>query len=512
MKVKVRLLGILLMAIIGSMLWSSAAALPVSAQQTGEETLDSAEINEVASKVVYIESLDRSGRAFASGSGTIVTASGLIFTNSHVVEGGRDFMIGLLEDMRELPVPSYFASLVFESRDIDFAILQIDRDENGRELDPEDLDLPHLEFNTEEVNYGEQIYILGFPDIGDGYLVLTIGNITTIENGELGNTRLPIWYRTDAEMSSGNSGGLVVNGAGEYVGIPTWVRKGDQTVGQLGGILPYPAIKAVLEEIDVNEDDIFTGGDNTVIPDLGTEVEPDAPDGDGVMVTLANDSNDTICYMYFSPTTSTEWGTDYLGSENVIEPGGEFDFEVAPAEYDMRVDDCDGNALDDAEDIVVESSTEIVYTDDGLNPGEAAQIPEDIEQSLTIEIQDIEYDAPLEGEDELGIMIYTYIRAVGYEGENLRAAMFYYWDDGEAMSGENAVEDNNTPDGALTVQTILTPEYSDTEWDGFWFWMPYSAFPDFRGSKAEAFVQAEIGVDGESFTSFSEETFFTLEE
>jgi S1-C subfamily serine protease len=502
----------LLLGIFGTVMWSGTAALPVLAQQAEEETLDSAEINEVASKVVYIESLDRSGRAFASGSGTMVTSTGLIFTNSHVIEGGSDFMIGLLEDMRELPVPSYFASLIFESRDIDFAILQIDRDENGRELDPEDLNLPHVEFNTEEVNYGQEIYILGFPDIGDGYLVLTLGNITTIENGELGNTRLPIWYRTDAEMSSGNSGGLVVNGAGEYVGIPTWVRKGEQTVGQLGGILPYPAIKAVLEAQGVSEDEIFTGGDNSVVPDLGTQVETDTPDDDAVTITLSNSSDDTICYMYFSPTTSTEWGTDYLGNENVIEPGGEFEFEVAPADYDMRVDNCDGDTLDEAGDLVVENSTEIVYDDEGLNIGETAQVPEDLEQSLTIEIQDIEYDAPLEGEDELGIMVYAYIRAVGYEGEDLRAAMFYYWDDGEPMSGENAVEDNNTPDGALTVQTILTPEYSDTEWDGFWFWMPYSAFPDFSGSKAEAFVQAEIGVDGESFISFSDETFFTLED
>jgi S1-C subfamily serine protease len=502
----------LLLGVFSTLLWSSAAALPVSAQQTGEETLDSAEINEVASKVVYIESLERSGRAFASGSGTMVTSTGLIFTNSHVIEGGSDFGIGLLPDMRELPVITYYASLVFVSDEIDFAILQIDRDANGNDINPEQLDLPHLELNTEDVNYGEEIYILGFPDIGDGYLVLTLGNITTIENGEIEGNRLPIWYRTDAEMSSGNSGGLVVNGAGEYVGIPTWVRKGDQTVGQLGGILPYPAIKAVLEAEGVNEDEIFTGGDNTVIPDLGTEVEPDAPDEDAVTVTLANDSDATICYMYFSPATSTEWGTDYLGSENVIEPGGEYTFEVAPAEYDMRVDDCDANQLDEASDIVVDNSVEIVYGDDGLNVGEAAQEPEDIEQSLTIDIQDIEYDAPLEGEDELGIMVYAYIRAVGYEGEDLRAAMFYYWDDGEPISGENAVEDNNTPEGALTVQTILTPEYDDTEWDGFWFWMPYSAFPEFSGSKAEAFVQAEIGVEGEAFTSFSEETFFTLED
>ena len=512
MKTKIRFLTCLLLGLFAVLLLGAGTGQPVIAQQE-QETLTGEEINEVASKVVYIESLDRRGRPFASGSGTMVTSTGLIFTNHHVVEGGSDFMIGLLQDMRELPVQSYFASLVFASDDIDFAILQIDRDANGRSLDAEDLDLPHLEVNTEDVSYGEQIYILGFPDIGDGYLVLTQGNITTIENGQIGRggARLPIWYRTDAEMSSGNSGGMVVNGRGEYVGIPTWVRKGDQTVGQLGGILPYPAIKAVLEAEGISEDQIFTA-DNTVIPDAGEQTIPEITENeDTVTVTLTNESDETICYVYFSPTTSTEWGSDLLTTETAVEPGGEFSFEVAPSGYDMRVDNCDGDPLDETGDIVVAGATEIVFDDSGLNPEAAAQVPDDVEQSLTIEILDIEYDAPLEGERELGIMVYTYIRAVGYEGEDLRAAMFYYWEDGEAISGENAAEDNNTPGGALTVQTILTPEYSDTEWDGFWFWMPYSAFPDFRGSKAEAFVQAEIGVDGESFISFSDETFFTLE-
>src|SRR5690606_25667254 len=185
MNIKIRFLTYLLLALSGAMLLGGSFNQTVSAQQE-QETLTGEEINEVASKVVYIESLDRRGRAFASGSGTMVTSTGLIFTNHHVVEGGSDFMIGLLEDMREMPVPSYYATLVFTSNEIDFAILQIDRDANGRSLDAESLNLPHLEFNTEDVSYGEQIYILGFPDIGDGYLVLTQGNITTIENGQIG--------------------------------------------------------------------------------------------------------------------------------------------------------------------------------------------------------------------------------------------------------------------------------------------------------------------------------------
>jgi S1-C subfamily serine protease len=458
------------------------------------ETLPQEEINRIASTVVYIET-EEDGRPFASGSGTLINANGLIYTNRHVIEDGDDFHIFLLDDMAELPVPSYYASLIYESEELDFAILQIDRDDRGREIDPEDLELPFLATTTSQVGYGEPIYIFGYPDIGDGYLVLTQGTITTIENGELYGERLPIWYRTDAEMSSGNSGGLVVNTRGEFVGIPTWVRKAESTLGQLGGILPYPAIQAVLANVDTD-----SGRDNR-----------DDPDRELATVVIENESRDTICYIYFSPTTSSDWGSDYLGEGNRVEPGDSFEFEAEPGAYDLKLEDCDKNELDDMRDLELEEELEITYDSGGI-ADQPDSNDERVEQSLTIEIQRIEYDAEAEGEDELGIKVYTYIRAVGYNGEALRVAAFYYWSDGEPMSGENAQEENQSPGGNLTIQTVITPEYDDTEWDGFWFWMPYSAFPDFRGSKAEGFVQMEIGLDGEAFTAFSDEGFFTLED
>ncbi|MBC8098211.1 MAG: trypsin-like peptidase domain-containing protein [Armatimonadetes bacterium] len=467
----------------------------ISAVAAQDETLSSADLNRISTYIVYILALE-DGEPFASGSGTIMNATGTIFTNQHVVEGGDDYAIYLLEDMAELPVLSYYASVTFASNDIDFAVLQIDRDERGRELDPQDLDLPFIENVSSTVNYGEPIYIFGFPDIGDGYLVLTQGSITTIENGDINRERLPVWYRTDAEMSSGNSGGLVVNGRGEYIGIPTWVRKADTTLGQLGGILPVPAISAII------------GSD---FGDLTPDQVPDNNDReqDVVSVTLVNDARVDICGLYFSPTTSSDWGTNFLDN-STLDQGDNFEFEVQPGDYDIRLDDCDDEPLDDARDIAVTANTEIVYDRDGI-VADSAPSEEQSDPTLEVIVQDIEYDVEIEGEDEAGIKVYAYIRATGYEGVDLRAALFYYDTDGEPLSGENANDESQTPSGNLTVQTVITPEYGDTEWDGFWFWMPYSAFPDFRGDELEGFVQLEIGEDAGVFSAFSNEVEFVIE-
>jgi S1-C subfamily serine protease len=495
--------SLLLLLVIGSLMGTIVATSGSSLAQgqrgdgrepvAQRESLSQADISRIASSVVYIET-EEDGDPFASGSGTIISASGMIFTNRHVVEDGDDFRIYLLEDMAELPVSSYHASLIYLSDEIDFAVLQIDRDDRGRSIDPEDLNLPFLSATSDEVGYGDPVYIFGYPDIGDGYLVLTQGSITTIENGDIDGERLPIWYRTDAEMSSGNSGGLVVNTSGEFIGIPTWVRKAEETLGQLGGILPNPAIQAVMANID-----------------LESETPPnqqDDPNLELASVIIENDSRETICYIYFSPTTSSDWGTDYLGEGNELFPGDSVTFEAEPGTYDLQLEDCDNNLLDDVRDVVLEDRVRLTYDNSGISDAPTRQ--EATEQTLSIEIQEIEYDAEIEGESELGIKIYTYIRATGYLNVPLRVAVFYYWSDGAPMPGDNALDENRTPGGNLTIQTVITPEYEDTEWDGFWFWMPYSAFPDFRGSKAEGFLQVEIGADGDDFAVFSEEAFFTL--
>lgn len=212
-----------------------------------QDRLAQDEILRISGSVVQIVALAQNGNPISSGSGTIVDPSGYIFTNVHVIEGAADYAIMMVEDLGELPVLRYFASPVIEFPEIDFAMLQIDRDSNGRAVNSSTLNLPFIALSEQTVGLGEPISIFGFPSIGDGFMVLTNGSITTIQNENIRNQRLPTYYQTDAEISPGNSGGLAVNRQGEFIGIPTFVRSEERTGGRLGGIVSLSAIRVALE-------------------------------------------------------------------------------------------------------------------------------------------------------------------------------------------------------------------------------------------------------------------------
>lgn len=214
---------------------------------SAQDRLPPAEIRRIAQSVVMIVALDGSGEPLSTGSGTIVDPAGYIFTNYHVIEGGSDFAILLVEDVAEQPVLTYFAQPVTFAEEFDFAVLQIDRDRNGNAVNTETLNLPFIQLSPQPVDLGEPIHVFGFPGVGDNFLVFTNGTITTIQNGDLGGQRLPVWNQTDAEISPGNSGGLAVNNQGFMVGIPTAVQSEQRTGGRLAYLIPLELIYALLE-------------------------------------------------------------------------------------------------------------------------------------------------------------------------------------------------------------------------------------------------------------------------
>ena len=203
-----------------------------------------ADIDRIGRAVVRVVAF-RGGDVVASGSGTLVEPTGLIYTNRHVVDDGDDYVIEMLEDPNELPVPRYRARVVGFSTEVDFAQLQIDRDERGRTIARSSIALPFLDAtDPAEVQRGDRIYVLGYPGIGSGSLILTEGTVSGVLQGTVNSRRLPLWYQTDAQSSPGNSGGVAVSAAGKVVGIPTGGWPDERSGGRLGAIL---ALGAVLE-------------------------------------------------------------------------------------------------------------------------------------------------------------------------------------------------------------------------------------------------------------------------
>lgn len=59
-------------------------------------------------------------------------------------------------------------------------------------------------------------------------------------------------------------------------------------------------------------------------------------------LTIRNDSNITICYVYVTPSDVNTWGSDRLGNQT-IPPGFEVTvFQIDPGANDLRAEDCGG--------------------------------------------------------------------------------------------------------------------------------------------------------------------------
>jgi hypothetical protein len=84
--------------------------------------------------------------------------------------------------------------------------------------------------------------------------------------------------------------------------------------------------------------------------------------GGGASVDVINNLDVPICYLYISPTDSDDWGQDWLGNQEVIEPGGTRSFSVtADQTVDLQVLNCAQEVLDQQFGVYVDSMG-ITYT------------------------------------------------------------------------------------------------------------------------------------------------------
>jgi len=148
---------------------------------------------------------------FGGGAGFIWDSSGLILTNHHVV--GKHPAVVLLQDDRELE-----AHLVAQDPEVDLALLAVSApDLAAARLAPS---LPRV---------GEMVFAFGHPWGQRGYVSSGIVSAlpTARTHGVHGSLTV---IRTDAPLAPGNSGGPLVNGAGEVIGINAMIVGGDQSI------------------------------------------------------------------------------------------------------------------------------------------------------------------------------------------------------------------------------------------------------------------------------------------
>ena len=172
------------------------------------ETLDIAALIAKAEPSVVTISVNLGGRAAGAGTGVILTADGEILTNAHVVDGATTVRVTLAGESQ-----SRSARVVGSDSGADLALLRIDGASNLPAADLGSSDA--LQVGDDVIAIGNALGLRGNPTVTRGIVSGLNRSLTTREGTLTG------LVQTDASISSGNSGGPLVNAAGEVVGINT---------------------------------------------------------------------------------------------------------------------------------------------------------------------------------------------------------------------------------------------------------------------------------------------------
>ncbi|WP_394250475.1 S1C family serine protease [Arthrobacter pityocampae] len=180
------------------------------------------------------------------GSGVIYTEDGLILTNEHVIRGNEDVEVAFADGQR--------VSGTVEAADTvtDLALVQAER-----------TDLPAATFRSDLPRIGELTVVIGSPLGFENTATSGIvsGLHREIPGSAATSQSLVDLIQTDAAISPGNSGGAVVNGQGEIMGISEAYIPPSQGAVALGFAIPAAIATEVAEELraDGTADHAFMG-------------------------------------------------------------------------------------------------------------------------------------------------------------------------------------------------------------------------------------------------------------
>jgi serine protease Do len=172
------------------------------------------------------------------GSGVIIRADGLILTNEHVVEGAKTIQV-TFADGRKLS-----GKVVGQDRELDLALVQV----KGKDFPAAILgDSSQLRPGDWALTAGSPLGLRSSVTLG---VISALGRPINVEDRAYNNL-----IQTDASIIPGNSGGPLVNSAGEVVGINTAIQLAldEQSLGaiaaRIGFAVPINTVKEILPEL-----------------------------------------------------------------------------------------------------------------------------------------------------------------------------------------------------------------------------------------------------------------------
>ena len=168
------------------------------------------------------------------GSGVIMNTAGYILTNAHVIQGANEIRI-TLNDGRQTQ-----AQLIGFDADTDLAVIKIPMQ-----------NLPQIPIgNSAELKIGDIVLAIGNPyNFGQ---TVTQGIVSATSRKRRGISFFDDFIQTDADINLGNSGGALINAAGELIGINTAIVTSSGGSEGIGLATPVNQALDVLNQIIKN--------------------------------------------------------------------------------------------------------------------------------------------------------------------------------------------------------------------------------------------------------------------
>ena len=234
------------------------------------QVLTSNQIYDQVLPSVVCVTADQGNGSASVGSGVVLTQSGYIVTNFHIIQGGVSLNVGLLSS-----TANYDAKLVGYDEELDLAVLKIE----AQGLTPARLG------SSDQLSVGDSVYAIGNP-MGYLHCTMTEGIISSPTRTIQVDGKDMNLLQTSAALNSGNSGGALTNAYGQVVGITSAKITGvenDTVIEGLGLVIPINDTIPFLNQM------IHTG--QSFRPSLGIlcqEVQMDDTSGVYVVSTTAD--------------------------------------------------------------------------------------------------------------------------------------------------------------------------------------------------------------------------------
>jgi Do/DeqQ family serine protease len=175
---------------------------------------------------------DDNQRASSLGSGVIVSPAGFILTNNHVIESADSVQVAL-SDGRTLD-----AKVIGTDPETDLAVVKVETREPLRAI---------TLGSDEGLRVGDVVLAIGNP-FGVGQTV-TMGIVSAVGRTGLGINTFENFIQTDAAINQGNSGGALVDTAGNLVGVNSAILSRTGGSIGIGFAIPVSTARQVLEQI-----------------------------------------------------------------------------------------------------------------------------------------------------------------------------------------------------------------------------------------------------------------------